>query len=367
MTKNAKKFISSLTFEALTSNKVYSDEFDEQKYNTDITHIDLTNWADIFIVAPATANIIGKINAGIADNLLTSTITAYPYSKKIIISPAMNTNMFENEITQRNIQNLKKLGYMVLEPDSGELACRTSGKGKMPEPEILFNYIESELETLDEYKGINFLVTAGPTREDIDPVRFISNRSSGKMGLAISKGAKTKSAEVITIVGDIDKSLIGHDMIQTLSAHEMLNKLKEHITEIDIFIMAAAVADYKVANYSEKKIKKNDSKLILQLEKNPDILKELSKSKKDNQVFVGFAAETDEIEKNAIAKLKNKNLDMIVANDVSRKDIAFDSDYNEITIYLSDGTVKNIGKMLKNQIADYILKLAVEIFHKKNA
>jgi phosphopantothenoylcysteine decarboxylase/phosphopantothenate--cysteine ligase len=364
MTENAQQFISPLTFEALISDKVYSDEFSSVS-NDVMEHIDLADWADCFVIAPATANTIAKIANGIADNLLTSTVLAYNSEKPFLLVPAMNTNMYENAVTQSNLSKLTKLGYIVVEPDTGELACRTEGKGKMPEPEVIYDYVLSQFN--QEYKGISFLITAGPTKEDIDPVRYISNRSSGKMGLALAKKAKDKSAKVTAVVGNIDKGLIEDNMIVALSAEEMLSEVKNKIEDIDILIMSAAVADYKVVNYSDTKIKKKDNELILKLQKNPDILKELSSLKKENQVFVGFAAETNDLEKNALEKLKKKNLDMIVANDVSRNDIAFDSDYNEIIIYFADGSKIKTDKMLKSKIAGFILDLAVKIYKKKNA
>jgi phosphopantothenoylcysteine decarboxylase/phosphopantothenate--cysteine ligase len=364
MTENAQQFISPLTFEALISDKVYSDEFSSVS-NDVMEHIDLADWADCFVIAPATANTIAKIANGIADNLLTSTVLAYNSAKPFLLVPAMNTNMYENAVTQSNLSKLTKLGYIVVEPDTGELACRTEGKGKMPEPEVIYDYVLSQFN--QEYKGISFLITAGPTKEDIDPVRYISNRSSGKMGLALAKKAKDKSAKVTAVVGNIDKGLIEDNMIVALSAEEMLSEVKNKIEDIDILIMSAAVADYKVVNYSDTKIKKKDNELILKLQKNPDILKELSSLKKENQVFVGFAAETNDLEKNALEKLKKKNLDMIVANDVSRNDIAFDSDYNEIIIYFADGSKIKTDKMLKSKIAGFILDLAVKIYKKKNA
>lgn len=365
MTENAKKFITPLTFESLTSNRVYQDEFKIDIVPDTIGHISLGEWADCFILAPATANTIGKIAAGICDNLLTSTVMAYG-DKPLVVCPAMNTQMYNNQITIQNINKLEQIGSYIIHPIEGDLACRVNGIGKMPEPEVIYEKVMTKLDN-KKYENINFLVTAGPTREDIDPVRYISNRSSGKMGLSISKNISDNNGKVTTIVGDIDKSLISDQMVTALSADNMLSTVKEHLGFADILIMSAAVADYKVADYSDLKIKKNNESLELKLIKNPDILSTISSSKKESQIFVGFAAETNDLEKNALDKLARKNLDMIVANDVSRSDIAFDSDYNEVCIYLADGAKLYFEKMLKTDVAEKILDIAVELYRKKNA
>lgn len=366
LTNNATKFIAPLTFESLTSNRVYLDDFNVDIEPDSIDHIALGEWADSFIIAPASANTIAKMANGICDNLLTSTVMAYG-KKELFVCPAMNTQMLENEITLENISKLEKRGMVIIHPEEGELACRVNGTGKMPEPEIIFERILEIQKASQPYQGIKFLVTAGPTREDIDPVRYITNRSSGKMGLSIVDEIKKGGGSSVTVVGDVDKSLLSDTQIQAMSADDMLTAVQSNVADVDILIMSAAVADYKVVDYSDIKIKKNDNSLTLKLIKNPDILKEVSGDKKSNQVFVGFAAETNDLEKNAKDKLARKNLDMIVANDVSRSDIAFDSDYNEVTVYFSDGRKLYYEKMLKSDVSQKIVELAVAEYKRKNA
>ncbi len=360
MTPAACSFVTPLTFQAITRNRVYVNEFEAGAEPEIIEHIELAGWADEFIIAPATANTIAKIANGISDNLLTSTVL--PYKKPIYIAPAMNVDMYANKATQDNLSRLSELGHNIIDPGTGEMACKAEGKGRMAEPEEIFDAVFSDR----PLSGLKVIVTAGPTSEPIDPVRFISNRSSGKMGLALARQAKMMGADVCLIAGPVSADISGLNPVRVQTADEMLSALKKEIDSADILVMAAAVADYKAAEYSDKKIKKSDSDMVIRLSKNPDILKELSSGKKKEQVFAGFAAESHDLAENAKKKLKDKKLDMIVANDISRKDIGFETDDNEVTIYFSDGTSSESGKRSKTGIAELILAQALEIYRKKN-
>lgn len=363
MTENATKFIGYVTLEAISKSKVY------QPFNEDnfiMSHIELSNWADICIVAPATANTIGKFASGIADSSFLSTLMALKCP--LVFAPAMNCNMLEHIAVKENIKKITSWGVSIIEPDIGELACGDTGKGRMADPEIIVERINNILLKKDNnisngyqdipkdiLNGVNIIVTAGPTKEYIDPVRFITNRSSGKMGYAIAEVAYNMGANVTLITGETSLKSNVKNIIQISTCSDMLDTLSTHINNCDILIMAAAIADYKPKSYSEEKIKKTDDTLTIELTKNIDILKELSKSKKDNQIFVGFAAETENLQSNAIKKLKEKNLDLIVANDVSRNDIGFDSDYNEAKLYFKDGNISETGRKLKTDIAKIIV------------
>lgn len=354
LTDYAAKFVAPLTLETITKNRVYIDDFKLDVSPKDIEHIDLATWADIFIIAPATANTIAKIAHGIADNLLTSTILAYSTSKPLYICPAMNTNMYTNTVTVDNINKLKVRGIEIIPPVEGELACKDVGIGKMQEPDQIFEIVLSNLGKSEILRGKKVIVTAGPTVEDIDPVRYITNRSSGKMGYALAEAAYKLGADVLIVSGPVNiKTFL--PTIHIKSAIEMLNVLKDKIHEYDILIMAAAVADFRVENVCSEKIKKGENEIFLKLVKNPDILTELSKLKRGDQFFVGFAAESQDLEKYAKDKLERKKLDMIVANDISRKDIGFDSDFNEVFIFKKDGSKKHILRERKEKISEMIL------------
>ncbi len=364
MTESAAKFVTPLTFESVTHNTVYIDDFKESEEPENIFHIDLVKWADAFVIAPATANTIAKIATGIADNLLTSAVLAKPVDKPLIVVPSMNSIMYES---LQNKQNLYKLsneyGYSIVDPVVGNLACQDVGVGKLPDPEFLAETVHENISATADYKGINFLVTAGPTKEFIDPVRYITNRSSGKMGLAFCDIIRRKSGTLQLICSD--GITTGYQATPVISAEEMLENVKKYLENADILIMAAAVADYKVAKFSNTKIKKTDGNISLRLCQTPDILKELIPLKRKNQVFVGFAAESENLHENALKKLTEKRLDMIVANDISRSDIGFDSSDNEVTVFFADGRVINIEKMSKHKIAEIILEHAVEIYRNK--
>lgn len=362
MTDNACAFITPLTFEALTGNRAYTGEFDPGLEPGNIEHIDLAEWADIFVIAPATANSIAKIAHGIADNLLTSTVLVY--KKPIYICPAMNTNMLENPATQANIKTVENIGHNIIEPAVGELACGISGRGRVPEPEEIYDAVVKPVN--QDLKGLNIIVTAGPTREDIDPVRYITNRSSGKMGFAAALEAKKRGADVTLVAGPVNIDTSKVNTVKVYSAVDMLNVLKEKINDADILIMAAAVADYAPEEYADQKIKKTGDDMIIRLKKNPDILSELKIIKKDSQVFVGFAAESQNLCENAQDKLARKGLDFIVANDISRNDIGFDTENNEALILYADGTSEDTGFIEKGSMGAVILDRASEIFRKKN-
>jgi len=363
MTEAASKFITPLTFESVTHERVYIDDFKEGEEPDNIYHIDLVKWADTFILAPASANTIAKISCGISDNLLTSSVLAKPDDTPLLIVPSMNTVMYESRQNQSNLARLYELGYEIVDPVVGNLACKDVGIGKMPEPEDLADLVDSRLNRRDEYKNINFLVTAGGTKEHIDPVRFISNKSSGKMGLAFCDNIKKKGGSFRLVCPE---SVDAHyPAVFADTAEDMLARVKDFVSKCDILIMTAAVADYKPKKYFSSKIKKSNGHMCIDLEKNPDILEEIADYKLKSQVFVGFAAESDNLQENALKKLRDKKLDMIVANDISREDIGFDSLYNEVTLFFADGRVENIGKKKKSEIAEDVLNFAVSIFKNK--
>ena len=365
MTENATRFITPLTLETIVNYRVYVNEFGENREIGAIEHIELVDWADVIIIAPATANTIAKIAHGIGDNLLTS-LMLVASNKTTFICPAMNTRMYLNPVTRQNIEILEELGFSIIEPGEGELACGDVGPGRLRDVEDIFDIVNKRVNTFDNFKGIKFIITAGPTIEYIDPVRFISNKSSGKMGVAIADYANSMGGEVLLIghVSHLIRKAFKTEIID--KATEMLDLLKDHMGKCDILIMAAAVADFKPKKIINEKIKKGKG-LTLELEENPDILKELSKLKNDRQVFIGFAAETGNKIENARKKLIEKKLDMIVFNDVSRRDIGFDSDYNEVTLIFKNSEVIKVPKMKKNDIASIIIDKAVKIYRSKNA
>lgn len=360
MTENATKFITPLTFESLIKSRVYIDDFITDVEPDSIDHIDLIEWADKIIIAPCTANTLSKIANGIGDNLVTSAMLVVK-EKPVYIFPSMNSNMYDNPIIQENISKLRRIGYTVFEPDEGELACKTEGKGRLIEPEEIF-----QLVTAGKFKGIKFLVTLGPTKEDIDPVRYISNWSSGKMGYKIAKYIKDNGGELFVVAGDVCLDLSVFPHVRVKSAEDMYREVISRFQDFDVLIMTAAVADYRVKDIAAKKIKKSDEILTLELIKNKDILYEVSKIKKDKQIVVGFAAETDDLMRNALDKLNRKKLDMIVVNDVSRSDIGFGADDNEVTIFLANGEKIETGKQSKYNIAKRVVDTAYQLFKSKN-
>lgn len=351
MTKSATEFVSPLTFQSISQNMVTVDMFEEPKV-WEIQHISLAQKADVFLVAPATANIIGKVANGIADDMLSTTIMAT--KAKVIFAPAMNTNMYENPIVQENISKLKRLGYEFIEPDSGRLACGDVGKGKLPIPEVIVEKVMTELYPIKDLVGKNVIVTAGPTRANIDPVRFISNNSSGKMGYEIAREARDRGANVTLISGktSLDKPY-GMEVIDVITNEDMYLAIKDRYEDADIVIKAAAVADYKAKEYSNQKIKKGDGDLVIEMERDRDILKTLGENKQ-SQILVGFAAESENVLENAQKKLHKKNLDLIVANDISEKETGFQSDDNKVVILLKNGESIHLEKMSKREVAKNI-------------
>ena len=357
MTNSATQFVTPLTFRQISSNDVVVDMFESKSY--DVKHISLAEKADLFLIAPATANIIGKISNGIADDMLSTTVMAT--KAPIMIVPAMNTNMYQNAIFQENLLKLKNIGYHIIEPESGYLACGKDGLGRMPEPSTIVENALTLLENDESFSGLRVLVTAGGTREEIDPVRYIGNRSSGKMGYALAEQVALRGADVILVSGNTttsiknNKALRNIKIIKVESAENMRKEVIKLFDNVDIVIKAAAVADYRVENISDQKIKKAEECLNINLVKNPDILKELGQLKKEHQILVGFAAETEKLLENANLKLISKNLDLIVANDVTLEGSGFDSDTNIIKLIYRDGTIEEYPQMTKKDLADIIL------------
>lgn len=354
MTNNATKFICPLTFESLTKNKVYTDTFDLSP-DYSIHHVTLVKNCDIFLIAPATANIIAKIVHGIADDMLTSTFLAY--NGKKMVSPAMNTFMYENPITQDNLKLCEKYGIKVIQPGEGNLACGDSGKGRMPEPEFLLNEIIYEIGYKKDLIGKKIMVTAGPTQEALDPVRYITNHSTGKMGYAIAKVAACRGAEVILISGPVNIPVPNHvKLIKIISAKDMFEVVKKEVNNCDIIIKTAAVADYKPKNYADDKIKKKSDELSIELEKTEDILKYLGENKKEGQILVGFSMETTNVIENSKAKLVKKNLDMVVANNLKDKGAGFGTDTNLVTL-ITKKENKSLPLMSKEKVSDEIFNI----------
>lgn len=335
MTENACEFISPLVFETLTGNKCYVDTFD-RNFKFDVEHISLAKKADIFMIAPATANVIAKIANGIADDMLTTTFLASKCKK--IVSPAMNTAMFENQITQDNIAKLKKYGIGVVEPQNGLLACGDTGAGKMPEPDFLFDVIEREIAREKDMLGKKVLVTAGATMESLDPVRFLTNHSSGKMGFAIAKEAMLRGAEVTVVKANTTAEIPNFvKIVEVSSAKDMFGAVTALSDQQDIIVKAAAVADYTPESYVDSKIKKKDGELSIPLKRTKDILKYLGENKKEGQFLCGFSMETDNMLENSKAKLRKKNADMIVANNLRDAGSGFKTDTNAVTLITRDG------------------------------
>ncbi|MEH7222506.1 bifunctional phosphopantothenoylcysteine decarboxylase/phosphopantothenate--cysteine ligase CoaBC [Bacillus sp. JJ1566] len=353
MSESAMKFVTPLTFQALSRNDVYFDTFDE-KNPAVIAHIDLADWADLVVVAPATANTIGKLATGIADNMITTTLLAT--TAPVWIAPAMNVHMYDHPAVIRNIDILVKDGYQFIEPSEGYLACGYVGKGRLEEPEKIVELITSHFSVSPLLQGKKILITAGPTREKIDPVRFFTNRSTGKMGYAIAEAATKMGAEVTLISGPTTISAPPNvKVIPVESAEEMYTQVMSFYKQSDIVIKSAAVADYRPKQVYDGKMKKKTGDLVLELERTTDILKTLGE-KKEHQLLVGFAAETDNIEEYAKGKLTSKNLDMIVANNVTTEGAGFGTDTNLVTFYKKDGTHKELPMMTKLDVAKALLR-----------
>lgn len=352
MTPNAVNFINPITFETLTHNKCITDTFD-RNFEFDVKHISLAKKADLFMIAPATANIIGKLASGIADDMLSTTVMAAKCP--VVLAPAMNTAMYDNSIVQENMSKLRMHGYTVIEPSAGYLACGDTGRGKMPEPEYLKDVILHEISHEKDLAGRRVLVTAGPTQEALDPVRFLSNHSSGKMGYAIASQAARRGAEVTLVSGRTSLDCpYGVTRIDVTSAADMFREVTSHAEEADIIVMAAAVADYRPASVSDNKIKKKDGAMSIELERTSDIIGTLGAGRRDDQFLCGFSMETENLIENSRSKLERKNLDMIVANNLKVEGAGFRGDTN-VAVLIEKSQVKELQLMSKIELADVIL------------
>ena len=353
LTKNAENFVTQLPFQTLTKNRVYTSTFEEVDEN-EIQHIDLTKWAEKIIVAPATANLISKFSNGIADDLATSLMLAVRDTSAVYIVPAMNTFMYRNPIIQDNMNRLIKLGFNFVEPDSGLLACGDVGEGKFPSIEKIESFVFQKVE--QDLKGKKVLVTAGPTKEFIDPFRCLTNPSTGKMGISIANECARRGAEVI-LVSSVDNDSISNNVkkVKITSTNDMFEAVKNNFKDCDFIIKAAAVSDYTPVQIFDKKVKKQDGNLTIEFQRTQDILKYVGDNKHEGQKVIGFAAETNNLIEYAKEKIVKKNLDYIVANDISKKDIGFGSDDNEVYIIDRHDNIKKIDKSNKNNIAKAIV------------
>lgn len=351
MTQNATNFINPITFETLTKHKCLIDTFD-RNFEFSVEHVALAKAADVVMIAPASANVIGKIANGIADDMLTTTVMACPCKK--IVSPAMNHNMFHNPIVQDNIEKLKHYGYEIVEPAHGMLANGDMGDGRMPDEELLFEYIVKEIAFEKDMTGKKVLVTAGATMEAIDPVRFITNHSSGKMGFALAKNAMLRGADVTLVMGKCDSEPpVFVNTVKLQSAKDMYDAVTERADSMDIIVKAAAVADYRPKNISSEKVKKQDGNMSIELERTDDILKTLGERKKDGQFICGFSMETENMLENSRKKLEKKNCDMIVANNLKQDGAGFGGNTNIVTLITKDDEVQ-LEKMTKDEVAEKI-------------
>ncbi|PKF87339.1 bifunctional phosphopantothenoylcysteine decarboxylase/phosphopantothenate--cysteine ligase CoaBC [Bacillus sp. BA3] len=356
MSESAREFVTPLTFQALSRNDVYTDTFDE-KDSSVIAHIDLADWADIILLAPATANVIGKVANGIADDMITTTLLAT--EAPVWVAPAMNVHMYAHPAVQKNMETLRSFGYQFIEPGEGYLACGYVGKGRLEEPETIVEHLNRYFDERKSHqqplKGKKYLITAGPTREAIDPVRYVTNHSSGKMGYALAEKAIEMGAEVTLITGPVNLSPPSKaKVIPVVSAADMYDAVFDQFDSSDVVIMTAAVADYKPKIYHDQKMKKQPGENVMEFERTKDILMELGENK-THQFLVGFAAETNNVEEYARGKLAKKNADMIVANNVTAPGAGFGTDTNIVTIYNKDGSATELPKMSKADIAKSIL------------
>ncbi|MFS0763108.1 bifunctional phosphopantothenoylcysteine decarboxylase/phosphopantothenate--cysteine ligase CoaBC [Peribacillus phoenicis] len=356
MSESARKFVTPLTFQALSRNDVYTDTFDE-KDSSVIAHIDLADWADIILLAPATANVIGKVANGIADDMITTTLLAT--EAPVWVAPAMNVHMYAHPAVQKNMETLRSFGYQFIEPGEGYLACGYVGKGRLEEPETIVEHLNRYFDERKSHqqplKGKKYLITAGPTREAIDPVRYMTNHSSGKMGYALAEKAIEMGAEVTLITGPVNLTPPSNAKVMpVVSAADMYDAVFDQFDSSDVVIMTAAVADYKPKIYHAQKMKKQPGENVIEFERTKDILMELGENK-THQFLVGFAAETNNVEEYARGKLAKKNADMIVANNVTAPGAGFGTDTNIVTIYDKDGSATELPKMSKADIAKSIL------------
>ena len=360
MTKNATNFINPITFETLTGNKCLVDTFD-RNFEFNVEHVSLAKQADVVMIAPASANVIGKLAHGIADDMLTTTVMACKCRK--FIAPAMNTNMFENPVVQDNLEILRGYGYETITPAVGYLACGDTGAGKMPEPALLLEYILRDTAYEKDMEGLNVLVTAGPTQEPVDPVRYITNHSTGKMGYAIARVCMRRGANVTLVSGP---SMLEPpqfiDFVPVTTAKEMFDQVTERSAGQDIIIKAAAVADYRPKNISSEKVKKKDGEMALEMERTDDILAWLGSHKRPGQFLCGFSMETENVLENSRKKLKKKNVDMIAANSLKTEGAGFGGDTNVITIITEDGEA-SLDKMTKEEAASKLLDRIMERYN----
>ena len=360
LTKSGKEFVTPLSITSLSNEKVYTDIFD-YKNESEIDHISLSRWADVILIAPATANTISKISNGLADDLASTLVLAS--NKKIFIAPAMNVRMWEHKTNKENIKRLNEFGYGFIGPEIGDMACGEYGEGKMSEPEKIFDSLDKYFKNIEDNKRKKVLVTAGPTRENIDPVRFISNYSSGKQGYEIARAFSENGFETTLITGPTNLKIPENvRCIKVNSGDQMLNETIKNLP-VDIAVFTAAVSDFKIKSYSDNKIKKTEN-LKLSLEKNIDILSYVSKHNSLRpKIVIGFSAETNDLEINSLKKLNSKNCDWIVANDVSKKDIGFNADDNEVSIFYKNKSSEKISKMNKSLIANELVKRVSQEFN----
>jgi len=360
LTKSGKEFVTPLSITSLSNEKVYTDIFD-YKNESEIDHISLSRWADVILIAPATANTISKISNGLADDLASTLVLAS--NKKIFIAPAMNVRMWEHKTNKENIKRLNEFGYGFIGPEIGDMACGEYGEGKMSEPEKIFDSLDKYFKNIEDNKRKKVLVTAGPTRENIDPVRFISNYSSGKQGYEIARAFSENGFETTLITGPTNLKIPENvRCIEVISGDQMLNETIKNLP-VDIAVFTAAVSDFKIKSYSDNKIKKTEN-LELSLEKNIDILSYVSKHNSLRpKIVIGFSAETNDLEINSLKKLNSKNCDWIVANDVSKKDIGFNADNNEVSIFYKNKSSEKISKMNKSLIANELVKRVTQEFN----
>lgn len=362
MTGAAQQFITPLTLQTLSGNPVYTDLFSlSEEPEWQVEHIGLARWADCVLIVPASADFIGKVAHGLADDLLSTCVMAT--AAPVYFAPAMNDQMYANPLVQRNIQLLREAGYRFVDPVVGHLACGTSGKGKMASPEQIAAVLDALRE--QDLQGMRIVVTAGPTREALDPVRYLTNHSSGKMGYAIARQAASRGANVVLISGPSNQTVPGGvQFVPVTSAQDMFAAVQQHYVDADAVIKAAAVADYRPKTVAAQKIKKNDGDFVLEMERNPDILAWLG-AHKTGQILVGFAAETNDVQQNALGKLQRKHLDFIAANDVTDPDSGFGKDTNRLTLYGADGSVTALPVLSKEAAADRLLDQVLQLYQTK--
>lgn len=358
MTESSVKFIAPLTFQAITRNRVIVDTFDEEDAEV-ISHIDLADRADAVVIAPATANSIGKLAHGIGDDMLSTTMLAV--RSPVLVAPAMNVHMYANSVVQQNIASLKRRGFVFVEPGEGFLACGYTGRGRMAEPETIVDKLSQVLSRKREMSGVRVLVTAGATMERIDPVRFLTNDSSGKMGFAVAEAARDRGAQVTLVAGRADAAPPDDvELVRVESAQEMYDEVVRRSGSMDLIVKAAAVADYRPVHTAAQKLKKSEAAMTIELERTPDILKALGERKRGNQVLIGFAAETHDVAVYAMGKAVSKKCDFIVANDVSQPNVGFGYETNAVSIYSPEGLVLELPLQSKREIAERIVALGYE-------